>query len=250
MSNDRIPGDFAGYIATWKRLLPDYEFMLWDCKRFNLANSAWVKEAFDHKKYAFAADYIRLYALYEHGGIYFDTDVEVVRSLDPLLNRPYILGYERNGKIEAGIMGAEKQATWLLPCLKYYENRHFVKPDGTLDTQTLPRILSKIITENSFDAQYILPWECLTACSPHIAPRVTKNTYTIHHFAGSWVPPFRRKELLRAGRFALAKIKRRTKKADFLSPDFEAMFHEDERIICSWQISAWKKLVFLARERK
>lgn len=81
LSNDPIPADMQRYIESWKKFLPDYEFMLWNFSRFDINSSDWVKEAFKNKKYAFAADYIRLYALYNYGGIYMDMDVEVLETL-------------------------------------------------------------------------------------------------------------------------------------------------------------------------
>lgn len=72
LSNDPLPSNFIKYLNGWKQLMPDYEFMLWNFDRFDKNSSNWVKEAFDNKKYAFAADYIRLYALYNYGGIYLD----------------------------------------------------------------------------------------------------------------------------------------------------------------------------------
>ena len=97
LSNDPIPEDLSRYMKTWKQKLPDYEFMLWDFNRFDKNNSQWVKEAFEHKKYAFAADYIRLYALYHYGGIYLDMDVEVLKTFTPFLSLRTMIGFE-NGK--------------------------------------------------------------------------------------------------------------------------------------------------------
>jgi mannosyltransferase OCH1-like enzyme len=79
---------------SWKKHLPDYEFMWWNFERFDKNSSLWVKQAFESKKYAFAADYIRLHALYNYGGIYLDTDVEVLKSFDDLLDLPYFIGKE------------------------------------------------------------------------------------------------------------------------------------------------------------
>ena len=77
LSNDPIPADLQKCMESWKKYLPDYEFMLWNFERFPKSQSKWVSDAFDNKKYAFAADYIRLYALYNYGGIYLDMDVEI-----------------------------------------------------------------------------------------------------------------------------------------------------------------------------
>ena len=94
LSGDPIPEKLQRCMDSWKKFLPDYEFVLWDLERFDIKTSQWVKEAFEARKYAFAADYIRLYAVYNYGGIYMDMDVEVVRPFDDLLASPYILGLE------------------------------------------------------------------------------------------------------------------------------------------------------------
>ena len=86
LSDDPVPETLQGYMKSWKEKLPDYEFILWNFNRFDKSSSIWVSQAFDNKKYAFAADYIRLYAVYNYGGIYMDMDIEVLKSFDDLLN--------------------------------------------------------------------------------------------------------------------------------------------------------------------
>ena len=141
LSGDEIPEKLQLCMASWKKFLPEYEFMLWDLDRFDINQILWTKQAFESKKYAFAADYIRLYAIYTYGGIYLDMDVEVLKSFNPLLNRKYILGFEDATGIEGGIIGSERGSKWLKECLEYYENRAFVKLDGSYDTLPLPRIM-------------------------------------------------------------------------------------------------------------
>ena len=111
LSGDPIPEKLQRCMDSWKKFLPDYEFVLWDLERFDIKTSQWVKEAFEARKYAFAADYIRLYAVYNYGGIYMDMDVEVVRPFDDLLASPYILGLESEKGVEAGVFGAERCPT-------------------------------------------------------------------------------------------------------------------------------------------
>ena len=79
LSGNPIPKNLEDCMKSWKKKLPDYKFMLWDFNRFDINSSIWVREAFNAKKYAFAADYIRLFALYNYGGIYMDMDVEVIK---------------------------------------------------------------------------------------------------------------------------------------------------------------------------
>lgn len=208
LSGDPYPAKIAKCIASWKKYLPDYEIIIWDTKRFNLENSLWVKQAFEKKKYAFAADYIRFYALYHHGGIYLDSDVEVLKSFNDLLHLPYFMGAEKAGTIEAAILGAEKEETWVKYCLDYYNNRPFIKEDGSMDIRKLPEImvdeiqkktpihyLSKISIK---DLQSIdLRKEVTVLPDEYFSPKVfdsrevliTPNTYTIHHYQNSWFSP-------------------------------------------------------------
>ena len=87
LSGDAFPENIRTCFASWKQFLPDYEFRLWDTARFDVHSLPWTKEAFEAKKYAFAADYIRLYALYQFGGIYLDSDVLLYKSFDDLLHQ-------------------------------------------------------------------------------------------------------------------------------------------------------------------
>ncbi len=135
LSGQEYPQDVKNNIASWKAILPDYEFMLWDWERSETLKCVWIQQALENKKYAFAADFIRLYAVYTYGGIYLDSDVEVLKSFDDLLNLPYFIGaeYNINKRIEAAVFGSEKKTKWLLISMEYYNNRPFVKEDGNFD---------------------------------------------------------------------------------------------------------------------
>ena len=208
LSGDAYPTKIAKCIKSWKIFLPDYEIMLWDTNRFDLSRSDWVREAFDSKKYAFAADYIRFYALYNYGGIYLDSDVEVVKSFNSLLHLPYFAGVEKSGNIEAAVIGATKGNKWIKQCLDYYNDRHFIKPDGNMDIRKLPEIMIEEINKkynirnlSIDDAKHmdkihfdnnvcILPDEYF---SPKVFDSrevlITSNTYAIHHYQNSWFSP-------------------------------------------------------------
>ncbi len=204
LSDDPFPASIKKCMDSWKILNSEYEFILWDRNRFNIEDVPWVKQAFESKKYAFAADYIRLYALYNYGGIYLDTDVEVVKKFDDLLDLPYFIGTEGEGHIEAGVIGAEKGMNWIKVCLKHYDNRNFIKDNGTLDIVALPRVMrdhisnimkikflnmgKDVISRGLFQSNlYLFPFDYF--CSKDFGTGLihsTINTYTIHHFAGSW----------------------------------------------------------------
>lgn len=210
LSEDPFPADIQRCIRSWEKHLEGYELVLWDLTRFDAESCAWVRQAFDAKKYAFAADYIRLHALYHEGGIYLDSDVEVLRPFDDLLDRPYFAGTEGGGIIEAAVLGAEAGSTWIKRCLDYYSGRNFVGEGGKLDTLTLPRIIMKQLAaaytvqevhpsklspeeqSSSIETIYLFPREFFCA-KDHGSGIVmaTAETYSIHHFAMSWIPRHR-----------------------------------------------------------
>lgn len=204
LSNDPIPESLQQCMSSWRKFLPDYQFMLWNFDRFDINSSVWVKEAFEAKKYAFAADYIRCFALYNYGGIYLDMDVEVLKPFDDLLDLPYFLCHEcdRSG-IEAAVIGAEKHSPLFKRMVEYYDygKKNFICND-TYDMKTLPKIMESII-QSSFRMKDIgnkTDFDC-SAETISVFPfawfspksykngkiYLTENTYTIHHFAGSWL---------------------------------------------------------------
>ncbi len=200
LSDDPVPDELKRNIVGWKKLLPDYEFVKWDLKRFNKESSVWVKEAIEEKKYAFASDYIRLFAVYHYGGIYLDMDVEVKKSFDELLEEPYMLAYEspNENRIEAGCFGAEQHDPFIKACLDHYEDRHFIGKNGILDIQPLSKVMFDILKENNMNIR-LYSWEFFTAKS--FATGIEspgENTYAIHHFAGSWKSEKERKTIEKA----------------------------------------------------
>lgn len=214
LSNDPIPENLRRYMNTWKKQLPDYTFMLWDFNRFDKNSSQWVQEAFEHKKYAFAADYIRLYALYHYGGIYLDMDVEVLKPFTPFLSLHIMIGFEHgNHGLEMATLGTEKNSSWIKSCLQYYEGRSFIKKDGSLDTTTLPHIIINACREKGYQLKLVHNInEALPIQDENIIPvftsdffspkqsfksdkiNITTNTISIHHFAGTWLPWYSRLE--------------------------------------------------------
>lgn len=162
LSGDEYPKLIEECITSWKKVLPDYEIMLWDTNRFDVESVPYVKEAFEAKKYAFCADYIRIYALYKFGGIYLDSDVMVHKPFEPFLNlhsfssvefHSYFLyahilnKKERLVGIEAAVLGAEKGASWLKDVLDYYEGRHFSLKPQILKKNIMPRVIARVLHE-------------------------------------------------------------------------------------------------------
>ena len=207
LSNDPFPEKIQFCIDSWKKKLPDYEIIHWDLNRFPLEKSVWVKEAFESKKYALAADYIRCYALYHYGGIYLDSDVEVLKSYNDLLQMPYFMCYEETGaQIEAATIGCEKHFEPFKKMLKYYDNRHFIREDGKYDTTSIPllfyRMLEQEYTIRSIEShtQFIdssntisvLPKDYFSPLVDEELEYLTDRTYSIHHYTASWISPWHR----------------------------------------------------------
>lgn len=209
LSHDPMPAKLRDCLDSWRRVMPDYEIRLWDFERFPKERSEWVSDAFDNRKYAFAADYIRAYALYHEGGIYLDSDVEALRPFDDLLDKPYFLCREcGSGCVEAAVMGAEAGHPLFAELLRYYDNRSFVREDGSFDTLPMPRVIAGAVARAGFrevdvpdansysgaaDALSILPYDYFSPISiENMEMRRTRRTYCIHHFAGSWRSPWKR----------------------------------------------------------
>lgn len=203
LSNEPIPDNMKCCMASWKEVLPDYEFMLWDFKRFPKHQSKWVSDAFDNRKFAFAADYIRLYALYNYGGIYMDMDVEVLKTFTPFLSLNTMICWQ-NGTpgLEVAAMGVEKGAYWIKCCLDYYDSNSFLNSDGSFNTKVMPEVIEDILRErgislfnvsdlkeakNVFTSIPVFPNEYFSPKNYNTKElNVTHNTVCIHHFDGSW----------------------------------------------------------------
>jgi mannosyltransferase OCH1-like enzyme len=186
LSNDPVPEKLQKCMSSWKDKLKGYEFVLWNFDRFDINSSIWVKQAFEMKQYAFAADYIRLYAVYNYGGIYLDMDVEIVKPFDDLLDFGIMLAVENNDTegIEAGCFGAEKGHPYIKKCLDYYKNRKFKK------LFVLPFLMKSIKDKYFNKLDYdIHSSDYFTAKSLNTGfINITENTYAIHHYASSWIP--------------------------------------------------------------
>lgn len=148
LSGDEYPPLIKKCIDTWKTVLPDFEIKLWDSYSFDFESVQFVREALKLKKYAFVSDYIRLYALYTHGGIYLDSDVLVFKRFDELIKLRFFTGVEyRSGEkekyfLESAIMGCEPGNEIIKECMKYYESQPFVKSDGSLNTVPAPNVFT------------------------------------------------------------------------------------------------------------
>lgn len=211
LSGEPMPQKLVDCIETWRVLMPDYEIMCWDSKRFDISSVKWVEQACSIQKWAFAADYIRLYAIYHHGGIYLDSDIRMLKSFDPMLCHRGFSGteyYERATKlakhnyginIEAAVIGAEKHHPMIKDFMDYYHDRDFIRPGDVLSAAVMPLILSHIATRHGFvydiNAHQILdgdfhiyPYDYFVGQNSRQDCPVTYNTVAIHMTYGSWRP--------------------------------------------------------------
>lgn len=185
-------------IESWKKYCPDYEIIRWDENSFDINCCQYVKEAYENKKYAFVTDFVRLYAMYNQGGIYMDTDVEVIKDLDGFLQHKAFSGFENDTQIPTGIMASEAGFKLFGYLLSYYKDRHFIDHNGVMDMTTNVITITEMLTRKGFvpngefqiiDEFALYPREyfCPLDDSTGILHK-SENTATIHWFNKSWVP--------------------------------------------------------------
>ena len=200
LGEDDYPQLVKNCIASWKKFLPDYEFMLWDKKRFDVNQIEWVKQAYEVKKFAFAADYIRFYALYNHGGIYLDADVQVLKTFNDLLHAQSFIGLDSGGSFEAATIGAEKGTEWLKVILDQYTGRTFINESGKYNITPLPILMQTCLEGKYGSFETTAPVEALAQQltvypSSYFSPKdcytkevvLSDNSYSIHHYDGHWI---------------------------------------------------------------
>lgn len=220
LSGDPFPKDIARCLESWGLHLKDYELWLWGRKPqdtlglnvvekpFDLDAVVWCKQAYVAKKYAFAADYIRVYAVFNYGGIYLDSDVMMYKPFDDLLDLPYFLGEDAVHCFEPAIFGAEKGCQWVKEVLDWYDGRLFTNPDGTTGQRGLPVVFHDVLCSNyrfelskkgvyayKNDIIRIFPKEYFNSRN-YIKPIKTKDSYCSHYFVGSWLKDNNKKSFL------------------------------------------------------
>ena len=181
-------------IESWKKYCTDYEIVEWNEDNFDINQNEYTKYCYENKKFAFLSDYARLMVVYKEGGIYFDTDVEVVRSFDDLLNNKAFVGFETDEYVNTGVgFGAEKNNPVIEQMIREYDKLSDGK-SGTigcpiLNTEALKKSGLKLNGQTQslkdvtvYSAEYFNPYDAPTG-------RLSKseNTYSIHWYAASWM---------------------------------------------------------------
>ncbi|MFD2554224.1 glycosyltransferase family 32 protein [Sphingobacterium tabacisoli] len=186
-------------IESWKTFLPEYEVKQWNESNFDLDFCQYTREAYDNKKYAYVTDVVRLYALKSEGGVYLDSDVEVLKPLDDFLHHAAFSGFESNNLIPTGIMASIKDGEWVSDMLSYYNDKSFLDSSNNPILETNVTIITKlmeqkgIILNNTYQeiSNYIAFYPHDYFCPKEWTNGVitlTDNSHCIHHFAGSWLP--------------------------------------------------------------
>lgn len=190
-------------IKSWREYLPDYEIKRWDESNFDVNLISYTKEAYAAGKYAFVSDYARFWILYNYGGVYFDTDVEVINSLNTIVNDGPFLGVEYQDSnhitVNPGLgFAAEPRMAVISDILKQYEEFHFINDDGSFCYKNIVEVTTEYMLsqgmKNTNKCQrcagfmiYPVDYFCPISFETRQLT-ITENTRTIHHFAESWVP--------------------------------------------------------------
>jgi len=187
-------------IKSWHRIMPDYEIKEWNESNFDIHCNLFVKQAYEEKKWAFVADYCRFHAVYNHGGIYMDTDVELFKPLDIFLTNSCFAGTELRESspgeffisVDASMFGAVKGHWYINECLNFYHDKTFRKADGTITGGVVQGVATEILLPLGYrreDSTQII--RDLKIYDTSFFSNITSlnkdaNPYTIHHFDGSW----------------------------------------------------------------
>ena len=200
-----ISEEYQKYIDSWKKYCPDYEIIRWDESNYDINKIPFIRQAYDQKKWAFVTDYVRLDVLYQEGGIYLDTDVEVVASFDKFLSWEFFCGFEESEYVAWGLgFGAIKGHKILKAVMDIYEKMSFVNEDSSLNLLPCPVIQSEVLQKFGFvmngefqvkdnvalyPRDFFSPYKNFTCFG-----RITKNTHSIHHYAGTWCDELQKKQ--------------------------------------------------------
>lgn len=184
-------------IASWKQYFPDYEIWEWNEKNYDVRKTTYISEAYGAKKYAFVSDYARFDILYQYGGIYFDTDVEVIKPFDAILERGGFTGCEAVGRIAPGVgIGSAIGLKIFQEILDVYATVPFLNTDGSCNLASIVEYVTPVFkkynfkaenTIQEFDGIVVYPHEYFCPKMTSGAFKITENTYSIHYFMSSWV---------------------------------------------------------------
>lgn len=193
-------------IASWKKICPDYEIVEWNESNVDLSKCKFAQDALADKKWAFVSDYVRTVVVYEYGGIYLDTDVKIVKSLDPLLELTAFAGFEDEWTVATGLgFGAEKHNPIVKEFMEYYEKADYYDENGNFKFLLAPTVSTEVLLKHGLqlynntiqkvDSFTIFPTEYFAPLDIKFNKlKTTENTYSIHLYNASWYTQEQRKQ--------------------------------------------------------
>lgn len=201
-----MPKEYERYIDSWRKFLPDYEIRQWDETNYDVKCIPFSEEAYSVGKYAYVSDYARLRILYEQGGVYFDTDVEVIKPIDDILEKGPFMAFEKNSNansdellnVAVGLGFAVEPGNPIIrEILDFYESHHYIYPDGHMEQITIVRVVTDILKRHglsrcdiptTIEGITIYPWDYFCPIEFLSSKlEITGNTRTIHHYSASWM---------------------------------------------------------------
>lgn len=203
---NQLPDLAQKCIASWRKFLPDYEIKEWNEDNFDVNIIPYTAEAYKAKKYAFVSDYARFWILYKYGGLYFDTDVEVIKNMDGIIAKGAFMGCENEARpgampISLGVapglgLGVNSGLSLYAEILQKYSSLHFINNNGSFNLKTVVDYTTELLCfhglKNTTEIQvvaniWIYPKEYFCPIDYKTRKKkVTNNTFTIHHYTGSW----------------------------------------------------------------
>lgn len=191
-----IPNSLKKCIQTWKQFMPEYQIIRWDETNFDINSITWTKQAYEEKKYAFVSDYVRLKVLYKYGGIYLDTDVKLIMSLEKFAKYKAFTGFESRDKLTSAVIGAEPGFELIKEFILYYKERQFILPDGSTNKEANVVMLTEVCkkyglkldnSEQEILGMHIFPRTYFCPLDFYMNKSFTDKTHAIHFFKASWL---------------------------------------------------------------
>lgn len=202
-----LPDKYKKWMESWHKYCPDYEIIKWNEDNYDIEKNKYMKQAYENKKWGFVSDIARLDIIYQHGGIYFDTDVELIDNIDDLLYQKGFMGFESDEYVNSGLgFGAVKELGILKEMLDFYKKINFANENGNINMITCPVWQTKLLKQKGLitngeyqivDDMTILPEKVLSGKSLSTRRiRLASYTKSIHHYDGSWLDKEKQIEFL------------------------------------------------------
>lgn len=206
-SNDPYPEKMQKCIDSWEKYCPEYEIKKWNLANYDYTVNDYVREAIENKKWQFASDYARADVIYRYGGIYLDTDVEIIKNLDGLLYHQSFIGFDGVTHVDPGSgFGSVKNNPIIREFRDTYSNRHFIKEDGSFDLTPCPMYYTDVLKKKGLvlDGSYqiiegmaVYPADYFSPFSWQTGITYKKEyTYAIHHYTTTWMSEILYKQYL------------------------------------------------------